>query len=604
MVDELVPDEPVEDEEFLTAAQRETFGRFVGPPPVEDLERCFLLDDEDRKLVGKRRGDANRLGFALQLTTVRYLGTFLDDPLDVPTVVLDDLAGQLGIGDASQVKGYLEREKTRFEHRWEISEVDGWGDFADYRDELVRWVDHRAWATGDGPRIIFREAVIWLRRRQVLLPAVRELERLVARVVRSANIRFWQTVADLPAPWQAGVLRELLDVPPGRRISRLEELRRGPVDQTATGLRGAVRRVGEVAQIGLGRIDLSMVPHRRVVDLARPGMRATATTLRQIRPQVKQVATMVATAVELEALATDQALELFDLIMTTELLAKAERVATAEQLRRYPRVGRDAQCLSKAVGVLLETEDWDQDLTVGALRDMIEAVVPWAALRAAVEHVNQVLPPQVDPDAEWRSALMTRYPLVRKFLRLLVETIEFGATAQATPMLEALRALPDLLDAGPTKRVPTGYLDARKVAVDIVPPGWKTLVFPPGRPEGTVDRNGYLFCVLEPSTPGSSAATSSPSRRAAGPTPARSCWPGPSGRPSGRRCWTPCSCPRPPGSCWASTRRCWTRRGGTWPGGPGTGTSAWTATGGCTPRRSRRCRSRRRWWTYATGARR
>jgi len=90
---------------------------------------------------------------------------------------------------------------------------------------------------------------------------------------------------------------------------------------------------------------------------------------------------------------------------------EAARAAStsAEQLRRYPQVGRDAQCLSKAVGVLLETEDWDQDLTVVALRDMIEAVVPWTALRAAVEHVNQVLPPHVDPDAEWRSALVTRY---------------------------------------------------------------------------------------------------------------------------------------------------------------------------------------------------
>lgn len=347
----MVPDEPAGDEEFLAARQREAFGRFVGPPPLEDLERCFLLDDEDRRLVGRRRGDANRLGFALQLTTVRYLGTFLDDPLDVPSVVLDDLAGQLGIADASQAKGYLERRQTRFEHRWEIIEVDGWSDFADYRDELVRWIDHRAWATGDGPCMIFRESVIWLRRRQVLLPAVKELERLVARVVRAAHTRFWQTVADLPAPWQAGVLRELLEVPAGRRISRLEELRRGPVDQTATGLRGAMRRVGEVAEIRLGRIDLSGVPRRRVVDLSRVGMRATVTVLRQIRPHVKQVATMVATAVELEALATDQALELFDLIMTTELLAKAERATTAEQIRRYPRVGRDAQCLAKAVGV-------------------------------------------------------------------------------------------------------------------------------------------------------------------------------------------------------------------------------------------------------------
>ena len=47
---------------------------------------------------------------------MRFLGTFLDDPLDVPLVVLDYLAAQLDVDDASSVKRYLDREKTRFEH--------------------------------------------------------------------------------------------------------------------------------------------------------------------------------------------------------------------------------------------------------------------------------------------------------------------------------------------------------------------------------------------------------------------------------------------------------------------------------------------------------
>jgi hypothetical protein len=168
--------------EFLTDDEAAAYGRYAGMPSQADLERVFFLDDEDRALVDRHRGEHMRAGFALQLVTVRWLGTFLEDPLEVPGAVLDFVAGQLGVADPSQVKRYTERTKTRFDHQWEIRRAYGLREFADVETEFAGWVAARSWTSGDGPKAIFLDGMAWLRERKVLLPGVTTLARLVAKV--------------------------------------------------------------------------------------------------------------------------------------------------------------------------------------------------------------------------------------------------------------------------------------------------------------------------------------------------------------------------------------------------------------------------------------
>lgn len=283
--------------EFLSDEEASAFGRFGEPPSREELERVFFLDDADRTLIARHRGEYNRLGFALQLTTVRSLGLFLVDPLEVPGVVLDYLAGQLEITDVSCVARYMERRTTRFEHAEEIKSARGLRDFSVVARELEGWVDARAWTTSDGPRAIFNDAIGWLFERGVLLPGVTTLARLVARVREEATERLWDTLAGLLTAGQRRQLQRLLEVPDGRRFSDLERWRKGPATPSGRNLEKAIARVAEIKELEWGGLDLdAVVPHRRLVDLARYGMTVNARALRR-HPRSRRLATLLATVV-------------------------------------------------------------------------------------------------------------------------------------------------------------------------------------------------------------------------------------------------------------------------------------------------------------------
>lgn len=465
--------------EFLSDEQTRRYGRFSGEPTREQLDGYFFLDGRDLELVRERRGEGNRLGFGVQLGTVRFLGTFLPDPTDVPAVVASYVARQLDIADPGVLSEYARRPNTFREHTSEIRREYGYKDYSDPAERLglLRFLYARAWLGSDGPTVLFDLATARLAERKVLLPGVTTLAREVARLRDRVNRRLWAAIAGAPDAAQRERLLALLEVPEDARFSELGRLRRGPTSVTAAGLVGALERLDEVRALGIGGIDVSAVLPNRLEALGRYGMAAKAQQLSQMRED-RRVATLLVTARRLEGDATDDALEVLDSLMK-KTGSRVDQEGVKARVKGLPALDQAALALREALLVAIGGEhDTVEDLLAAVFR-----TVPKERILDAAEAVEGLVRPAEDVRTE---DLMRRFTMVRKFVPRLLSSVPLGSTPAGKPVLEAWTSLGRIEGR---KRV-----RAEEVPLGAVTSSWRRLVV---GDDGVLDRPAYTLWALE-----------------------------------------------------------------------------------------------------------
>lgn len=92
------------------AARPQDYGLFSRELSADELAGCFCFSDDDQRQIARRRRDVNRLGFAVQLGTVRYLGRFLENPAEAPEQVVHWTAREIGVPPSTNLAGYGKSE--------------------------------------------------------------------------------------------------------------------------------------------------------------------------------------------------------------------------------------------------------------------------------------------------------------------------------------------------------------------------------------------------------------------------------------------------------------------------------------------------------------
>lgn len=466
--------------EFLTAGQRADYGRYTTEPTSVELSRCFHLDDADHQFLAGKRGTASRLGFALQLTTVRFLGRFPEEEREIPPGVIRFMTREVGLPPSNDGLGSYWGQRQRLRHVEEISRLYGYREFHSTAVglRLSRWLYAQCWTGTDQPQVLFERATSWMLIHKVLLPGASRLERFVARLRQRVEQHVWRLLGRGVSPESRAKLEALLAVPENQRQSWFDQLRKGPVTMGGPSLLRALERLRRIRGHGIALpAAAGVIPASRLSALARFALRARATAVSRL-PEARRLAVMVAFLRNLEASAHDDVLEILESILR-EIFSHAEKADRRERLRGLRDLDAAATTMAEVCSLLL-----DPELPDAEVRTRIFARFSREGLARAVKEAQALVRP---PDNVFHDGLQERYRRVRLFLPALLEHIRF----EAVPGAEAVVAAWDYLRRQPRR---TG-LDS-DAPVEIISKAWRRHVIPDAeKPE--MDFRAYIFCVLD-----------------------------------------------------------------------------------------------------------
>jgi hypothetical protein len=328
---------------ILSAMERDSL--MALPVSQDDLIQHYSFTESDLSLIRQRRGDANRLGFAVQLCLLRYPGYALAVDMPVPAPIIQWISRQIQ-SDAAAWSQYGVRDQTRREHFQELRAYLSPSAFGqpDFR-KLAHSLADLAMQTDKGLALA-AQALETLRQRNIILPTLAVIERACAEAVTRAKRHIYRALLEPLQPHHLRGLDNLLNVALDLNITWLVWLK-----------------------------------------MAREGAQMTPRDLAKFEDE-RRYATLAALAIEGMATVTDELVDLHDRIMIKRFSAAKNKhqqefqkqgKAFNDKVRLYSKVGR----------ALVEAKESGADPYAA-----IEAVLPWNEFTQSVSEAAQLAQPQ------------------------------------------------------------------------------------------------------------------------------------------------------------------------------------------------------------------
>ncbi len=445
---------------------------------ADELVRYFRLAAVDLEFARRRHGDANRLGVAVQIAVLGWLGYVPVDLSAVPCSGVERLAGQLGVSP-SVFDDYAPREQTRSNHFREVAGFLGWRPAGEVEwKELDRFLLSRA-MEHDSPSALFRLACDFLKTRMVIRPGPVMLVEHVAAAREGAKAETYQRIEHLLTDTRRAEIDRLLTVDTEIGNTRLYWLGHGATRASPAAVKDEVDKLIFLRGLDADVLDLSPVPAERRRFLAGIGRRSTAQALARSDGR-RRYPILLALLTQTYSDVLDEVVGLFDQTLSgRESHAKnklderlADRARAAEE-----RIG----LLDEILAVVADESVPDPE--VGErLRSRIGMDRLQTARSARLE--------QLPRDWGHLSLIEASFGYIREFAPAVLAAVRFAGGTDTSDLIEATDVLMDLYATG-GRKVPAGTPDG------FVPTRWRSYLDKAATDDDTTAyRHYWELCVL------------------------------------------------------------------------------------------------------------
>ena len=421
--------------QFLSEAEHKSLNRFPSEISSEDLNRFFLLSDRELMVLKQQlRAEHNRLGFALQLCCLRYLG-FFPEELQLPEQVINYVAQQLQL-IPELLTFYGKRSSTQRNHQRKIQALLGYRR-ASATDtlNLEQWLVERA-LEHNQPLLLFHMACEYLKQQKIIRIGTTILAKMVAKARIKAQELNYQSLQNLLTTERSTWLDSLLEVEQDEKRTRLSWLQRTPTGNNPKQILETLDKISFLQQNQVDAWDLERLNPNRINYLAKIGARATNQYLQRSN-EVRRYPILICFLKQSLYNFTDDLIEMVDQRLW-ELYNQAKRNFDSDRLLASKTIDQKLKTLQDIGHILL-----DQNIEDNSVRAKAFEYMAPDELKMSLSETKQLIRPEHDAYVDYFGKSYNR---VRRFSSKFLATVKFQVRGSDSGLLTA----PGLSHKNPT----------------------------------------------------------------------------------------------------------------------------------------------------------